>query len=172
MKMLKNADVSYQRHRGMKHPIRFASPGLLQLTAMCLATVVTRSSPNSTVVSPPSPMSARGSSAVFTFSEPSRSFVEFRHAWPSVSAATCARLQLRFRTTRPGGILALMTPVVEAPQSNNSRSGLPPTTLVRLHHGSIHVSVSASADRRNVVPAQSGVVVGQGIGIESMFYDV
>jgi len=150
------------------------SRGLLQLATattlcLCLATVgIASGGANSTssverrraraeaaATIAPAPAAAD----MFTFSQPGRSFVEYRHAWPSPRAALRLTARLRFRTTRPAGVLALLTSRAEPPTSSVP---LPPTTLVRLHRAALHVSVSESRGPDSVVPAQSGVVVGRG----------
>ena len=146
-----------------------ASRGLLQLTALCLlgtaAAAVVSDGSNSPAVkpSPPpvafQPATVPRSTGIFTFNRPGRSFVEYRHVWPSLRPALRLTVRLRFRTTRPAGVLALLSSVV----STGSNAGVVlPTTLIRLHRGSVHVTVSSSRDQDHVVPAQAGVVVGRG----------
>jgi len=155
---------------------QFASPGLLQLTAMCLAGFsgvgFASSGFNSTTAKPPpasrddafQPAAASNSSTgMFTFNQPGRSFVEYRHVWPSLKSALRVSVRLRFRTTRPVGILTLLSSVSDGPPTvSNATAALLPTTLIRLHRGSIYVSVRSSRDQNKVLPAQSGIVVGKG----------
>ena len=155
------------------HSLRFPSPGLLQLTALCLACLavvgISSIGLNSTADKPPTRFyalqpSTNSSAAMFTFNRPGRSFVEYRHVWPSVKSAARLNVQLRFRTARSSGILALLSAVVDGPRSaSNSTAAVLPTTLIRLHRGSLHVSVSSSRDQNDVTPAQSGIVIGRGL---------
>jgi len=151
---------------------RFLLPGLLQLTALCLASLAAVSTVptnfNSTVVKPPTRFDAfqpaSNSSGMFTFNQPGRSFVEYRHVWPSLKSAARINVQLRFRTARSSCIMALLTAVSEGPRkTSNVVDAVLPTTLIRLHRGSLHVSVSTTRDQNDVTPAQSGIVIGRGL---------
>ena len=148
------------------------SRGLLQLTALSLVVSAAAGVVSTTDKPPPSsstraiafqPATGPHSSGVFTFNQPGRSFVEYRHAWPSLRSALRLIVRLRFRTTRPAGILTLLSSVREGPPTTSNTSGIvPPTTLIRLHGGSLHVSVISSRDQNRHIPAQSGIVVGRG----------
>ena len=139
--------------------------GLLQITVLCLAGLAAVSmaseTSNWTTVMPTTPFNAfqqaSHSAGMFTFNKPGRSFVEYRHVWPSVKSAVRLNVQLRFRTTRSSGIMALLSSVSEAPSNT-----VLPTTLIRLHRGSLHVSISTSRDQNHIAPAQSGIVIGRG----------
>jgi len=151
----------------------FPSLGLLQLTALCLVSLaavdVGSTGFNSTAVKPQTRFyalqQAPNSTGMFTFNQPGRSFVEYRHVWPSLKSAVRVNVQLRFRTVRSSGILALLSSVTEGPRTTSNASGVAlPTTLIRLHRGSLHVSVSTSRDQNNdAAPAQSGIVIGRGL---------
>jgi len=151
-------------------PSRFPSAGLLQLAVLFLATVVIASSDsNSTTVKPLASFDVLGqgaprSSGMFTFNQPGRSFVEYRHVWPSLKSAVRVTVQLRFRTARSSGIMAVLSSVCEGPRTtSNAAAVVLPTTLIRLHRGSLHVSVSTSRDQNDVILAQSGIVIGRGL---------
>ena len=160
---------------------RLSSAGLLQLTALCLASLTALSMAAtdfvSTTAKPPTRADAfrqlplLPGSGMFTFNQPGRSFVEYRHVWPSVKSAVRVVVQLRFRTAQSSGILAVLSSVSEGPRktSNASGAGPVPTTLIRLHRGSLHVSVSRSRDQKHVTPAQSGIVIGQGSSCHCCF---
>ena len=152
---------------------RFPSAGLLQLSALCLTSLVVASivsaDLSSTTVKPPSGVDALrqtafNSSAMFTFNQPGRSFVEYRHVWPSLKSAARVSVRLRFRTARSSGIMAVLSLVDERRRTTSSDvGGVLPTTLIRLHRGSLHVSVSTSRDQNDVTLAQSGIVIGRGL---------
>jgi len=153
---------------------RLPSTGLLQLVVLCLGTVaadgIASSDFNSTTVKALTRVAALGqgspgSSSMFTFNQPGRSFVEYRHIWSSLKSAVRVTVQLRFRTARSSGIMAVLTSVSEGPRttSNAAVVAVLPTTLIRLHRGSLHVSVSTSRDQSDVIPAQSGIVIGRGL---------
>jgi len=154
--------------------LHFPLPGLLQLTALHLiglaAVDVGSTGFNSTAVRPQirfyALQQAPDSSAMFTFNQPGKSFVEYRHVWPSITSAVTVNVRLRFRTARSSGILAVLSSVSEGPRTTSNASGagaVLPTTMIRLHRGSLHVSVSTSRDQNGVEPIQSGLVVGRGL---------
>lgn len=151
-----------------------SSPGLLQLSAvLCLALSGSSTGAGfnaSYAVNPPRTptrsnalrQTHNASAAMFTFNRPGRSFVEYRHVWPSLSSAVRLNVRLRFRTVRSSSILAVLSSASERPARVSSNSTvLLPTTLIRLHRGGVHVSVS---DQDSVTaPAQSSVVIGRGL---------
>ena len=152
--------------------LHFPLPGLLQLTALHLiglaAVDVGSTGFNSATVRPQTRFyaiqQAPDSSAMFTFNQPGKSFVEYRHVWPSITSAVTVNVRLRFRTARSSGILAVLSSVSAGPRTTSNVSGaVLPTTMIRLHRGSLHVSVSTSRDQNGVEPAQSGLVVGRGL---------
>jgi len=165
-------------------------PGLLQLTAvlcLTLSLVVSGSrgagminASDSTVNPPPPRTSTRvdtstriyawqkaasntSAAGMFTFNRPGRSFVEYRHVWPSPSLVVHLNLRLSFRTVRSSSILAVLSSISERPARPERSNGsvLLPTTLIRLRRGTVHVSVTDQPDGV-AAPAQSSIIIGRG----------